>query len=341
MSNSVPTAYRITAEDRPRVDISVIVPVYKEEENIQPFLRRTVPILEALGSYEVIFCLDPSPDRTEQIIVEEAASNPNIGLLVFSRRFGQPAATIAGLHHCVGDSCVVIDVDLQDPPELISEMYAKSKEGFDVVYAVRSSREGETFVKNVISAFGYRLINRVTDVAIPRDTGDFRLLTRKVIDELSALKEGHGFLRGLVAFVGFPQTAIYYDRQARAAGKTKYNPLTGSFKIAFNGLFGFSTVPLSFLMWFGVIVAMLSLVAIVLTMVLKLVFQQDFPLGVPTITIAVLFMGGVEMFAIGVIGEYTGRIYDEVRDRPQYIVHHAVNLGAKRSTQALSSERTQ
>ena len=306
--------------------LSVIVPVYKEEDNIRPFLARIRPVLEALGSYEILFCLDPCTDRTEDIIVEESAKDPRIGLLVFSRRFGQPAATIAGIMNCRGDACVVIDVDLQDPPETILPMFAKLQEGYDVVTARRSSRKGETAVKKVVAELGYSLINRISDVAIPRNTGDFRIITRRVIEELRELGESHGFLRGLVSLVGFRQTFVEYERDAREAGTSKYNRYLGSLKIGFNGVFGFSTFPLSFLLWTGFGILLLSLLAILYMLVTKLVIGENYPMGVPTITVLVLFLGGVQLMAVGVLGEYIGRIYDEVRRRPQFIVDRATNI---------------
>jgi len=306
--------------------ISLVVPVYKEERSIAPFLARTVPVLERIGPYEIIFCLDPSPDRTEAAIREEAARNPRIGLLVFSRRFGQPAATMAGILNCRGQWCAVIDVDLQDPPELIETMFHKSKEGFDVITACRSSREGETMVKKVVSALGYKLINGIADVSIPPNTGDFRLMSRRVVEELRGLKETHGFLRGLVSLVGFPQTQVMYERDARHAGAGNYNRYWGSLKIGFNGIFGFSTVPLQLMMWVGMFVATISACIILYIIYLKILLGDKYPVGLPTITVLVLFIGGVQLLGIGVLGEYIGRIYDEVRQRPPYIVDRAVNL---------------
>jgi len=309
--------------------ISVVVPVYKEETSIRPFLERAVPVLERIGTYEIVFCLDPSPDRTEAIICEEVARNPRIGLLVFSRRFGQPAATMAGILNCRGDWCAVIDVDLQDPPEVIETLWSKAKEGFEVVTARRSTREGETWVKRVVSRLGYKLINEIAEVPIPRNTGDFRLMSRRVIEELRGLSESHGFLRGLVALVGFPQTEVLYKRDARRTGAGNYNRYLGSLKISFNGVFGFSTFPLRIMMWTGFLIACLSACGILIMVTLKLIYGDEFPMGIPTITVLVLFIGGVQLAAVGVLGEYVGRIYDEVRHRPQYIVDRAVNLGVR------------
>ena len=306
--------------------ISVVVPVYKEENGIRPFLARTVPVLERLGTYEIIFALDPSPDGTERVIRDEIAHNKNIGLLVFSRRFGQPAATMAGILNCRGRWCVVIDVDLQDPPEMIEVLWRKTQEGFDVVTARRRSRDGETLMKKIVSTIGYSVINRVAEVPIPRDTGDFRIASRRVVEELRGLSESHGFLRGLVALVGFRQTEVLYERDARRVGAGNYNRYLGSMKIGFNGIIGFSTFPLQLMMWTGFIIAGLSAVAIFVVIALKIWLGDEYPLGVPTVTVLVLFIGGVQLAGIGLLGEYIGRIYDEVRDRPLYIVDHAANV---------------
>lgn len=202
--------------------ISVVVPVYKEEDSIKPFVERTIPVLTGLGSFEIIFCLDPSPGGTEAVVREAAANDPRIGLLVFSRRFGQPAATMAGILNCRGRDCAVIDVDLQDPPELIATLYAKTAEGFNVVTARRSTREGETWLKRSVSHIGYNLINVIAEVPIPPNTGDFRIMSRRVIEELRGLSESHGFLRGLVVLVGFRQTEVMYRRDARLSGAGNY-----------------------------------------------------------------------------------------------------------------------
>ena len=306
--------------------ISLIVPVYKEERNIRPFLERAEPVLDRLGPYEIIFCLDPSPDQTEAVILKEIERNPRIGLLVFSRRFGQPAATMAGILNCRGDWCAVIDVDLQDPPEVIEELFAKAREGYEVVTARRSSREGETLAKRAVSEFGYTVINRLAEVKIPRNTGDFRLMRRRVVEELRGLSETHGFLRGLVALVGFRQGEVIYKRDFRLSGAGNYNRYLGSLKIGLNGIIGFSTKPLQIMMWTGFGIALLSVIGIAAVFILKVIQGDAFPMGVPTITVLVLFMGGVQLAAIGVLGEYIGRTYEEVRRRPLYIVDRAVNL---------------
>jgi len=305
------------------VQISVIVPVYREEGNIDEFLRRITPILAKLtDAFEVIFALDPSPDQTEQKILEARSRDARIKLLRFSRRFGQPFATLAGLQYSVGKAVVVIDVDLQDPPELIIQMVEKWKEGYDVVYAQRRSREGETWIKKVVSEIGYRVINRIAEVEIPKNTGDFRLLSRRAVNEINRLKECHGFLRGMVALVGFRQTSILFDRPPRFSGRGNYNRFLGSLRIGFNGIFCFSNYALSLSTLAGFAVAALSFLIGAVYALLKL-FGAPFPLGNPTIVILVLFLGGVQMIGIGILGEYIGRIYEEVRQRPRYIVDAA------------------
>ena len=190
-------------------EISIVVPVRNEEESIKPDLDRSVKVLDNIGKeYEIIFSLDPSTDKTEKIIQEEIQKNKNIKLLVFSRQFGQPAATMAGIFNCKGSYCVVIDVDLQDPPEVIEDLYKRIKNDYDVVYAKRKSRKGETFIKKIVSSVAYYVINQLSEINIPRDTGDFRILSRRVVEELKKLNESHGFLRGMVAFVGFKQTYL-------------------------------------------------------------------------------------------------------------------------------------
>jgi dolichol-phosphate mannosyltransferase len=308
------------------MELSITVPVYREEANIRPFLQRAEAVMAKMeASYEIIFALDPAPDNTEGVILEEINRNPNIKLLVFSRRFGQPAATMAGILSCTGDTCVVIDVDLQDPPELIEQLHAKLREGYEVVYARRRSRKGETLAKRLISYMGYAAINRLSDVQIPRNTGDFRIMTRRVIEELRRLNEAHGFLRGLVAYVGFKQAYVEYDRDERFAGKGSYNRLTGSLKIGLNGLISFSSRPLQLMSLTGVILAGLSFLLGAWYLLQKL-FGVELTPGLPTTVLVVTFFAGVQLLGLGLIGEYVGRIYDEVKGRPMYIIDKKVNF---------------
>jgi len=310
----------------PGPEISVVVPVYNESPNIKPFLNRLEPVLEKLTSrYEVIFCLDPSSDDTEAVVLRQIERNPNVKLLVLSRRFGQPAATMAGILSSTGETCVVIDVDLQDQPELIEQLYAKLKTGYEVVYAKRISRKGETAAKRFISYIGYAIINRLSEVKIPRDAGDFRIMTRRVMEEIRRLNESHGFLRGLVAYVGFKQAFVEYDRDERHAGKGKYNRITGSMKIGLNGLISFSNRPLQLMSIAGLCLAGLSFL-LGAWCVAQTLFGVEITSSLPTIVLVVTFFSGVQLLGLGLIGEYVGRIYDEVKRRPMFIVDRKANL---------------
>src|SRR5712671_4187218 len=308
------------------VTLSIVVPVYKEAGNIQPFLQRTEAVMEKLGvGYEIIFALDPSPDETEAVILREIERNPAVKLILFSRRFGQPAATMAGILNCTGEKCVVIDVDLQDQPEVIEQLYNKMAEGYEVVYAMRSSREGETLIKRAVSYFGYTVINRLSDVEIPRNTGDFRIMSRRVIEELRRLSETHGFLRGMVAYVGFKQAAVVYNRDARLTGTGNYNRLIGSLRIGINGLVGFSSRPLQVMSMAGFVLAAISFMIGIVYLIQKLVGVPITP-GLSTTILVVTFFSGVQLLALGLVGEYIGRIYDETKGRPMYIVDRKVNF---------------
>jgi dolichol-phosphate mannosyltransferase len=310
----------------PNPELSVVVPAYNEAGNIDEFLRRITPILdENVSSYEIIFAVDPCTDGTEQIILDRREANPSIKLLRFSRRFGQPTATLAGIEQSTGAAVVVMDVDLQDPPELLVEMLAKWREGYDVVYAQRRKRTGETLVKRIVAKVGYAVINRSADVPIPRDTGDFRLLDRRVVDELNRFKETHGFLRGLVALVGFEQIAVEFDRPARHSGDGNYNRFVGSLRIGFNGLVAFSSALLNLSTVIGFLAAGLAFITGISYIGLKL-GGVDFPVGNPTIVTIVLLLGGIQLICIGILGQYVGRIYEEVKQRPRYIVSQSAGF---------------
>ncbi len=304
----------------PRQSISVVVPAYNEEENIERAYERLRSVLDELGmDWELIFSVDPSTDRTEELILGLRERDQRVKMLRFSRRFGQPMATLAGLEASSGDATVVIDCDLQDPPELIPELVTRWREGYEVVYAQRRTRAGETLPKRIISNFGYRVITRVAEVEIPPNTGDFRLLSRRVVRNVVALKESHGFLRGLVAFVGFRSVNVLYDRDPRAAGRSKYNRFWGSLVIGLNGLVGFSRYPLQLISLGGIGLSVFAFVLAVAYGMLQ-VFGQAFPVGNPTIVIVVCFFSGLQLLSLGVMGEYVGRTYDESRQRPKYIL---------------------
>jgi glycosyltransferase involved in cell wall biosynthesis len=302
------------------IDLSVVVPAYNEEGNVDRVYERLRSVLDGIGlTWELIFSVDPSTDATEEQILALRERDARVKLLRFSRRFGQPMATLAGLDASTGAAAVVIDCDLQDPPELIVELVARWREGYDVVYAQRRTREGETLAKRIVSSLGYRLIGRVAEVDIPPNTGDFRLMSRRVVDNVVSLKESHGFLRGLVGLVGFRQTSVLYDRDPRVVGAGHYNRFFGSIVIGLNGVVGFSRYPLQVISMLGIAFAGFAFLLAVVYIVLK-VSGVAFPVGNPTIVIVMAFFSGVQLLSLGVIGEYVGRIYDEVRERPKYIV---------------------
>jgi polyisoprenyl-phosphate glycosyltransferase len=300
--------------------ISVVIPTYNEEENVGRVYERLSGVFDHLGQdWELIFSVDPSTDRTEERILELRERDERVKMLRFSRRFGQPAATLAGMEAAAGDAVVVIDCDLQDPPELIADMVARWHEGYEVVYAQRRTRAGETLAKRVVSVIGYRLIKRIADVEIPPNTGDFRLMSRRVVENVVALREEHGFLRGLVALVGFKQTSVLYDRDARAGGDSKYNRFLGSLVIGMNGIVGFSRYPLHLISMLGVFLSGFSVLIGLLYLVLKIV-GVGFPTGNPTIVFLICLFSGIQLLSLGVMAEYVGRIYDEVKRRPRFIL---------------------
>jgi len=309
--------------------LSLVIPVYREEKNIPEFLRRMGPILAGITEdHEIIFAMDPSPDRTEEVVLEHRARDPRVKLLKFSRRFGQPAASLAGMAYSRGDAVIVMDVDMQDPPELVETMVAKWREGYDVVLPQRTARTGEPFIKRLVAETGYKVINKIADVRIPPNTGDFRLMSRRVVDEVVRLKESHGFLRGMVAVVGFKQYLLPFERPARFSGETNYNRFFGSLRIGFNGIFCFSTYALTLSTQLGFLIAGASFLIALAYLVMKLC-GFPFPVGNPTLVILVLFMGGIQLISVGILGEYIGRIYEEVRARPRFIVDRAEGLGEK------------
>jgi len=309
--------------------LSVVVPVYREEKNIPEFLGRIRIILsQVTEDYEIIFALDPSPDRTEEVILEERSNDNRIKLIKFSRRFGQPMATLGGMSYATGDAVIIMDVDLQDPPDLIPLMVEKWNQGYDVVLPQRKHRSGEPWIKRLVAKVGYDVIQKIANVQIPPNTGDFRLLSRRAVDAVLQLKESHGFLRGMVAVVGFNQCIIPFDRPARFAGETNYNRFVGSLRIGFNGIFGFSSYALTLSTQLGFLIAGFSFIIAVIYLVMKL-RGFNFPIGNPTLVILILFMGGIQLISVGILGEYIGRIYEEVRGRPKFIVDRLEGLSKR------------
>ncbi|MBA4420107.1 MAG: glycosyltransferase [Anaerolinea sp.] len=298
---------------------SIIAPVFNEVESLPVLIRRLSEVMDQTGeTWELILVDDGSTDGSTDMIREMAKDDAHIRPVIFVRNFGHQLAVTAGLDYCRGDAVVIIDADLQDPPEVILEMITRWNEGYEVVYAVRSEREGETWFKRTTAAIFYRMIFRITDVKIPLDTGDFRLLDRKVVNVMNRMKEKHRFLRGMAAWVGYKQIGIPYKRAARLAGVTKY-PFRKMLKLALNAITSFSYFPLQVATYIGFISAGISILAIPVVIVERLTGSQAF-FGQATTLIAVLFLGGVQLISLGILGEYVGRIYDEAKGRPLYIV---------------------
>jgi dolichol-phosphate mannosyltransferase len=301
---------------------SIVAPVFNEEETVPHFYQRVVSVMETLGKpFEIVLVNDGSRDGSNRVMAEIQQQDPRVRVVEFSRNFGHQIAISAGLDYARGQCVVIIDSDLQDPPEVIPEMIERWRAGAEVVYAQRSKRVGETRFKIVTASLFYRVITRLTAVDIPRDTGDFRLLDRSVVDALVAMREHHRFMRGLSAWVGFRQEAVLYDRRERFAGTTKY-PFHKMLRFSIDAITSFSHVPLQLATTFGFVLAGISLLGILVAVVLRIMHGAI--VGQATTLILVLFMGGIQLIFLGVIGEYLGRIYDEVRARPLYIVREVL-----------------
>ncbi|HEX3511546.1 MAG TPA: glycosyltransferase family 2 protein [Solirubrobacteraceae bacterium] len=304
--------------------LSVVAPVYDEEELIEQFVARATAAV-ADYEYELVLVNDGSKDRTPELLDALAASDPRIRVIHLSRNFGHQAALTAGLEHAIGDAVAMIDADLQDPPELIREMLAKWSQGADVVYAVRKEREGETAFKLATASWFYKLFDKLAQVDLEPNSGDFRLLDRRALDALLAMTERSRFLRGMTVWVGFNQTAVSYQRDARHAGETKYT-LRRMLRFSLDAIASFSHLPLQLATYAGILSAGVAFIAI--PVVIGLRIADSYLPGFGSITIAILLLGGIQLIAIGVIGEYVGRIYDEVKHRPLYIVREERNRPA-------------
>lgn len=301
---------------------SIVAPIYNEIGNLPEFYRRVIVSLEQTSeAWELLLVDDGSTDGSTDMIRELAAGDPRVKPVIFARNFGHQLAVTAGLDYARGQAVVIIDSDLQDPPEVILDMIAKWREGYEVVYAVRSEREGETWFKLFTASVFYRLIYRITDVDIPMDTGDFRLLDRKVADVMRQMRERHRFLRGMSVWVGFKQTGVQYKRAARFSGSTKY-PFKKMLRFASDAITSFSYFPLQVATYIGFIAAGGSILAIPVVILLRVLVSKAF-LGQASTLIAVLFLGGVQLISLGILGEYIGRLYDEAKGRPLYIVREA------------------
>ena len=298
---------------------SVIAPIYNEIGNLDELYRRIKDVMDGLGEpWELVLVDDGSRDGSTDKIRELAKMDPNISPVIFARNFGHQLAVTAGLDYCQGKAVVIIDSDLQDPPEVIPDLIAKWREGNQVVFAVRAEREGETWFKTITASVFYRVIYRITDVKIPLDTGDFRLLDRKVVNVMNHMRERHRFLRGMSSWIGFRQVGVPYKRAARFTGETKY-PLKKMFKFASDAITGFSYFPLQLATYIGFVSALISIIGIPVVVFLRLVGHTQLT-GQATTLIAVLFLGGVQLICLGILGEYIGRVYDEAKGRPLYVV---------------------
>jgi polyisoprenyl-phosphate glycosyltransferase len=311
------------ATERARPVYSIVAPAVNEEDTLPHFYERVVAVMEQVGEpFEVVLINDGSSDGTLRVMRALHERDPRVRVVDFSRNFGHQIAISAGLDYARGDAVIIIDSDLQDPPEVIPQLIARWKAGAEVVYAQRARRTGETRFKLLTAAAFYRLIARITSVEIPRDTGDFRLLDRRVVETLVTMREHHRFMRGLSAWVGFRQEAVPYDRHERFAGATKY-PLRKMIRFALDAITAFSYAPLQLATSFGFLLAALSLVGIIVAIIVR-VFGGAIQ-GQGTTLIVVLFLGGIQLIFLGIIGEYLGRIYDEVRARPLYIVREVLD----------------
>ena len=300
--------------------VSVVVPLYNEEGNVTELLRRIDGVMRALDSidaYEIVAVNDGSSDATLDLLRALRAQYPQLVVVSLSRNFGHQIAATAGIDQARGDAVILMDGDLQDPPELIGDFIAKWHEGYDVVYATRRRRKGESAFKLLTASAFYRVTKQLTKVSIPVDTGDFRLMSRRVVDALGKTRERHRFLRGLVSWVGFRQVGIVYDRDSRHAGKTKY-PISKMLRFAIDGITSFSEAPLRFATYFGFTVSLFAFAYAAIVLAFKLLDLNN-P-GYTSMMVAILFLGGVQLIGIGILGEYVGRIYDEIKARPLYLI---------------------
>ena len=306
--------------------VSIVTPVFNEVDNVRPFVEQmSAALIETGCDWEIVFVADPCSDGTIDVIRELGRSDSRIKLVELTRRFGQPTATLAGLDFATGDAVIVMDADLQDPPAAAAEMIRTWQRGALVVLGQRSTRSGEPLLKKAVARSGYAFLSRFSEVPIPENTGDFRLMDRSVVHKVQMFPEAHGFLRGLVALVGYEPEVVYFDRPARHSGRTKYNKWLGSMKIGFNGIVGFSTALLNMATLLGLVSAVLAVLTAIGYLIATLA-GAPFPIGNPTIVILLLLLGGMILVSLGILGMYVGRIYHEVKRRPRYLVKDTVNL---------------
>jgi dolichol-phosphate mannosyltransferase len=302
--------------------LSVVAPMYEEEQLVARFAERIAAALDGVD-YELILVDDGSRDATADRMAEVAADDARVKVVALSRNFGHQQALTAGLDHARGDAVVMLDGDLQDPPELIPQMLQQWRHGIDVVYAVRQQRLGETAFKRTSARWFYRLFRRLTRMDLPVESGDFRLMDRRALDALLAMPERSRFLRGMTVWIGFTQAAVPFVRQERAAGETKY-PLRRMLRFSFDAITSFSSVPLQWATFLGFLFSGIAFLAIPLAVVAR--YTNIYERGVPTTIVVVLLLGGIQLITVGIIGEYVGRIYDEVKHRPLYVVRERINV---------------
>lgn len=305
-----------------KVQLSIVVPCYNEEPNIAHLFERLISVLEPLEmTYEIVCVNDGSKDNTLKLLVEYHRRHPAIKVVNFSRNFGKEIALTAGFDYTTGNAVIPIDADLQDPPELIIDLIAKWQEGYDVVYATRRSRQGESWLKKFTAHNFYRITQRLTSVKIPPDTGDFRLMDRKVVEALKQLPENNRFMKGLFSWVGYQQTSILYDRYPRFKGETKWN-YWKLWNLAIEGITAFSSVPLKIWSYIGISISLISFIYASFLVIRTLIFGIDVP-GYASLMVAILFLGGMQLVSLGILGEYLGRVHDEVKRRPLYLVRES------------------
>lgn len=307
--------------------ISIVIPMYFEEEVAEECYTRTKKALEKLEKYEyeIVFVNDGSQDKTLEILEKIASQDKKIKVISFSRNFGHQAAVTAGLKYTTGDAVVIMDADMQDPPEVIEQMITLWEKGNEVIYAKRKIRKGETKFKLFSAKMFYKILNELSDVEIPKDTGDFRLADRKVIDVINSLPEHNKFLRGLFSWIGFKQVPLEYERKERVAGKTKY-PLKKMLKLAADGIMSFSTKPLKILGVLGIISVIISICILIYSLFSYAFNLNQLTPGWTSIMVTVTFLGGMQLLSIWIMSEYIGRIYDEAKNRPEYIIEKKINI---------------
>lgn len=307
--------------------ISIVIPMYNEEEVVMASYLRIIKVIEELKQYDYeMICIDDgSKDKTLDILQEIAQENTKVRVLSFSRNFGHQTAVTAGLQHITGDAIIIIDADLQDPPELLPEMVELWEQGNEVIYGQRKIRKGESAFKLLTAKMFYHTLNALSDVEIPKDTGDFRLVDRKVVDIINSMPEHNKFLRGLFSWVGFKQKAYLYERQARQAGKTKY-PFRKMWKLASDGIISFSTKPLKLVGGLGIVTIILSIGILIYSLISYAFNLNNLTAGWTSIMVAITLFRGVQLLSIWIISEYIARIYDETRNRPQYVIDKKINI---------------